>query len=212
MSIVEAVKAKRLATVKKQIVGAENFENSIKKQAVLAEIVLHGEDDDLAEARKAQRIYYEYLNKYTHKKHIPPSSLDTPRAVTFWKSVAATIAQSQVQTEEFMSAQFSWFDKNFGTSPQLKNLRTEAAIIRAQEAANIAPKKVVAKYTAAVGNFADTMRMADQMLRNICKAQKMTRQEAYCKLVIPGLLSLPESFLKADPEYAKAKESLNDRR
>lgn len=211
MSIVEAVKAKRLATVKKQIVGAENFENSIKKQAVIADIVLSGEDDDLAEARKLQRLYYEYYNKYTHKKSIPPS-LETPRAQTYWKSVAAAVVQSQVPAEEYISAQFSWFDKNFGTAPQLKNLRTEAAVIRAQEAANIAPKKVVAKYTAAVGNFADTMRMADQMLRDVCKAQKMTRQEVYRNLVIPGLLSMPESFLKADPEFAKAKESLNDRR
>lgn len=204
MSIVQAIEAKRLSKLSAESVGSDRFLSSVKKQAEYAKLALN-KDFDLSRQLEAQRIYYQYKNKYTGK-HIPISPLESKKSISFWTGVVESADKASVSIEAFIAAQFAWFHKNFGTYPKFENLRTSCAIQRAQESQGIKPKKAVARYQAG-DNFAETMRMADQQVRSMCQAQKLTRVQFYKELVLTGVVSLPEAFLKADKAYQEAKNN-----
>jgi hypothetical protein len=46
--------------------------------------------------------------------------------------------------------------------------------------------------------------LAEQQIQRIMRRQKMTREDVYKTLVIPGDVYLPPAFLKQDPAYARA--------
>ena len=207
MSIIQAIEDRRLQKLASSTAGSERYIGNIQKKADFAKQVLSN-DFDLSKPLEAQRLYYEYKSKYTGK-NTTVAPLASKRAQSFWTAVANAAEKADVSIESFISAQFTWFAKNFGTYPKFENIRTEAAIQRAQEAAGVKPKKVVARYQAG-GNFAELMRTADTQVRTMCSAQKLSRVEFYKQLVLTGVISLPQQFLKADPAYAEAQKSINE--
>lgn len=203
MSIVAAVRKERVKKLQKQLRGADVLRKAVQQQATIAADVLSGDSETTyPDEHKAQRLYYEYLGAYQRRAR-GITTITSKRSLALWRGVVACAKEAERPIEEYISAQFQWFDKNFGTYPKSYQLRTKAAVQRALEGSNN-PRKVVSKYKASTNSTADVMRMADKQVRDMCRAQKVTREEFYMKFVLTGLVQLPEPFLKADPAYRKA--------
>lgn len=207
MSIIQAIKEHQLSKLSSQEVGSERYISNIKKSAEIAKLAVKGE---FAYSRQleAQRLYYAYKNKYLGKNtSIAP--LASKKAISFWTGVVEACEKAGTSMDVFMSAQFNWFNSNFGTYPKFANLRTPAAIQRAQAAVGIAPKKAVARYQS-TDNFAEIMRTADKQVRDMCSAQKLSRKEFYSNFVLSGIVALPKQFLEKDPAYIEALKESNE--
>lgn len=203
MSVLEAIKKHQLRSIKRGIVSSEIQENVTRANAEHVKVVLNGEADDIDETKMAG-IYGRLRSQYDGKPHMgKPLS---KRAKSFWQRVIAKQKESGVSAEKFMTAQFDWFHKNFGKIPDVYQLTTDAAVTRAKEYAGSENKKIVSTAREANVNFADLMKQADKMMRDICKAQGMTRLEVYTKLVIPGHFTFPKQYLDSDPVYKQALE------
>lgn len=202
MSVTEAVRKNKLKKLVASNIGADRYSDALRDQAAYVKDILTGDLEATdGKERKAQRVYYEFYAKYKHRASIIPS-IKTKRAYTLWHAVVVAAEKADVEIEKYIAAQFKWFDATFGKIPEPHHMRTEAAIIRAQEFTGTTTK-VVERYRS-TDNFADVMSEADAQVRNMCRAQKLTRVEFYEKFVVTGIVGFPQQFLDADPAYKQA--------
>ena len=145
-------------------------------------------------------IYYRMLEDYTGKPNYAMAKWNA-KSLAFWKRVAQAQEKSGAEPEEYIRAQFKWFDKAFGKPPDLVQLTTELAIQRAADYAASDEKnsrRVVGAQQLKVP-FADLMRQCEKQVLDICRANKMDRETFYRTLVKPGIVPLRNQFLDSDP-------------
>lgn len=209
MSIVEAVRQKRLRSLKASHRSSDVKDSHMKLNAEYARKVLRKEIDSSASEITLYDLYWkmkhDYDGKFHHHKPL------TKQGLVFWGRVLKRQQESEVSAQKFMAAQFQYFDKNFGCAPTNQQLITEGAVARAREFAGNEGRKVVASSKDAKINFAELMRSAEKQLQMICKAQNMSRFEVYCNFVIPGDVILPKDYLKNDPEFVRAQEHMRNK-
>lgn len=204
MSILDAIKKQRLSSDKRSYSASERFESNVRAQAEYTKLVISGEAEDLDEMQMAT-LYGRMRSQYSGKPHMFKELNN--RSKSFWRRVITRQKESGVAPEKFLTAQFDWFHSNFGRIPDVVQLTTEAAVTRAREYAGKDNKKVTATTREEKANFADLMRHSEKMMRDICKAQGMTRLEVYTNLIIPGHFTFPKQYLDSDPIYRQALEA-----
>jgi hypothetical protein len=198
--ILDAIKAERVKKLDRQFVGAEAHAKSA---------IALGEDAKRARSSKPEVIeemqitemYYSMTAKYRGKRNF---TIYTPskRRDAIWKRIIARVHESGVGAEKFLKAQFVFFDETFGCPPNLPALTTEKAVKRAQEFTGKA-SNVVASAIEYKNEKASVLQQTDKMVRDICKSQRITKEQFYKQFVLTGEFSLPKVYLNACPVYRK---------
>lgn len=199
-SLIEAVNASKCKKLDRQIRGSE----FIQKQAIkLAETVKIGrsQDPEVLTAFQLGCLYYDMLATYYCKYNFIKPTMDK-KSLAFWKRVEAARERAGVSSSDFIKAQFDWFDKHLKTAPPLPSLTTDNAVDRAVSFVGGSRDRVVGQ-SEYKSEEASVIRYIDVQVRQICKAQNLTKEEFYTKLVIPGNFPIPEPYLKVCPIWKK---------
>ena len=202
-SITEAIRARRLRAAKSSIAYGELTQRNVQNQLARMKRVLSGEEecDGLdPSVRSLRDHYYRMKSDYTQRADFAQVPELNKRAIALWTRVSNAWKESGVSQEHFIKAQFAWFHKSFGKSPDVVNLVTEAAIERAKTYAG-SKHRVVGNNIKADVTTADMFRQCEKTVRDMCRAQKMTKKEFYQNFILTGEFSLPKKFLMADPVY-----------
>lgn len=207
MTILDEIRKRKLASLSSSINYSEHYEKAVSRKAAFVKTRLADPEHEVDE-HTLYGIYLGMLGDYSGGRRRNLPTLLNKRGEAVWKRALARFQEAGVDAHVFMKAQFVFFSKAFGMAPEPKHFTTEKAVERAQafDPATF-QSRVVASALVHKSEVADVLQWADKQLREICRVQKMTRAEVYEKLIIPGIYTLPEVFLKADPEYRKALDS-----
>lgn len=208
MSILDAIKEQRAKADARSAAYAEMREKATSTAAQAVKQMISGEMNGTGEHVQEMQLatmYYRMVEEYTGKPNYAMAKWNA-KSLSFWARVVAAQEQSGASPEDFLKAQFKWFDKAFGKAPDLVQLTTALAIQRAIDYCASGEKtnrRIVGNAQPAQVDFADLMRQCEKQVRDICRAQKMDRETFYRELVKTGLVPLPAQFLKADPVWKK---------
>jgi len=194
----------RLRSLKRSIQFSEQREAATARHSQAAKAVLLGKPLPTSlslEAQTLRSMYYTMLKDYRGESFTFPGPL-TKRGESLWGRVGDMCKQAGCSPQKFMRAQFDWFHKAFGRAPELNQLATETAVIRARDFAGNAGSRIVGNNIKAKVSMADVFRESEKMLRAMMKAQGCTsREEFYTRFVLTEVFSFPPAFLKADPAW-----------
>lgn len=202
VDILSVLRNQKLSHIKRSIAATEGRERKVANAATATSAMLNGNmlgDGKHLEEYKLRDCYVRALEAY-NRKSIASYSWQpfNPRGLALWKRVSKAWRTSGVSPETFIQAQFTYFHDHFRRAPETKDLTTEAAVVRA---ASVAPRNVVTNDIQADINTAELFRCCEKQMTDLMRAQKMTREEVYKKLVLPGLMSFPQKYLNADPVW-----------
>lgn len=205
VDIASVVRGQRLATLNRSIAATESHEKRVSNTAVRTQAVLTGAvpgiHADCLDEYLLRDIYMRVLEEYTRKpNHAYHGQAFSPRGLALWKRVAKAWRDSNVEKDTFIRAQFTWFHDKFRRQPEPVQLTTDEAVLRA---ASVAPQQVRTNNVEANISVGDLFKRCEKQMNDLMRAQKMTREEVYQKLVRPGLAMFPEKFLNADPTWRK---------
>lgn len=199
INILEALATEKINKLSRSAQASETFSRLVKDRADCAASIVSGDTEgSVSEAFMLRELYHQRLARY--KRKITPLGPMNNRSKALWTRVAVACAKSQKPRETFIDAQFSYFDKIFKTAPTPVQLTTDLAIMRATSYDGQAFNSVTNNlaYTVDLG---DLFSQCEKQMRDVMKAQKMTRQEVYTAFVKPGLIYFPQEYLKADPAW-----------
>lgn len=207
IDILRLVKEKRCATLVRSIAATDRHEKKVSNIAQQVKLLLNKENkevplDHLA-AFVARSTYYHILSEYSGAFNIQAHQTEfTPKGLALWKRVAAAIKVANVEAEPFMRSQFAWFHQAFKKAPEVVQLTTDAAVVRA---AATAPARVTTDNIPANVPLGDLFRRCEKHMADLMRAQSLTREEVYTKLVKNNLVMFPQSFLDVDPVWKALK-------
>lgn len=204
VDVLSVLREKRLAHVRRSISASEAHERKVANKATATCALLNGGnlgDGKHLEEYRLRDCYVRALETYT-RKPIPAYAGQpfTPRGLALWKRVAKAWRASGVTQEDFIQAQFTYFHDIFKRAPEVKDLTTDGAVVRA---ASVTPRRVTTNNIAANIDLADLFKRCEKYMSDLMRAQKMTREEVYTKLVKNGFAAFPKQFLEADPVWRK---------
>lgn len=207
VDIVSVVREQRLSALKRSISASEMHEKRVSNTATRVQIMLSdgtaGVDAACLEEYLMRDTYARVLEEYTRKPQPAYSGQEfTPRGLSLWRRVVAAWKSTGVDRDTFVRAQFTWFHDKFRKSPTPVQLTTNEAVLRA---ASVAPQKVRTNNIEAEISTGDLFKRCEKQMADLMRAQKLSREEVYLRLVIPGLAMFPEKFLNADPTWRKVK-------
>ncbi len=207
VDIVSVVRAQKLATLNRSIAGTENHEKRVQGTALRTQAVLTGAVPGIHAEHMEEYVlrdtYMRVLEEYTRKPN--PAYYGqafTPRGLALWKRVVKAWKAANVDKDTFIRAQFTWFHDKFRRHPEPVQLTTDEAVLRA---ASVAPQQVRTNNIEAEISVGDLFKRCEKQMNDLMRAQKMSREEVYRKLVCSGLVIFPEKFLNADPTWRKVK-------
>lgn len=154
-----------------------------------------------AEAHMAG-LYYKMRDHYFRSYGVKFPTTFNNKSIALWHRVVDACKTADVTPEDYMRAQFEWFHRVFGRPPKVYQLATDAAILRVPQATKTSGNVVGNDIQHKIGT-AEMFKQCDRQLAAVCRAQCMTREEVYSKLVFTGLIPFPKAFLDADPVYKK---------
>jgi len=206
VDILAAVQAQRLASVQRSLTSSENYERRVagvaaRTAAMLSGGVVGGHTEHVEEYM-LRDTYYRVLEEYTRKPGFGTHEPFTPRGLALWKRAAKALKASGADREAFVRAQFTWFHDTFRKAPTPLQLTTDEAVVRAATVAPKAVRTVAIEDNVSVG---DLFKRCEKQMGDLMRAQKMSREDVYRKLVVPGLAIFPEKFLNADPLWHKVR-------
>lgn len=205
MSILDAIEQQRAQATSRSADYSELREKATSLQAQAVKQMLSGETTGTgvhATEMALASTYYRMLEEYTGKPNYAMAKW-SDKSSAFWRRVAQAQEKSGAEPEEYLRAQFKWFDKAFGKAPDMVQLTTELAIQRAADyivSDTQNTRRVVGAQPLKVP-FADLMRQCEKQVLEICRANKMDRVTFYRTLVKTGIIPLPKQFLDADPVW-----------
>lgn len=205
MSILEEIRKLNEIKERRSERGSELYLNRVRNRAeVVKQRKLLGEQSEENRIPEVQMraLFMGMSEKYHQKRKIDLPADMTKRGVALWKRVVSVQKRSEKSPEQFLKAQFAYFDKHFGCAPKLYQLTTEAAIERANGFGNTKTSTVSGGVEYKLGK-AEQYRAAESTLLRVQRAQGLSREEVYRNLVIPGHLFISPDFLKIDPTYSK---------
>lgn len=207
-TISKAIRERRIRAAKSSVAYADLTERNVARQLKSVKQIMTGEyeEDGLdPSVRSLREHYYRMKRDYTLSADFSQVPDMNKRSIALWTRVSNAWKLSGVSQEHFIKAQFDWFHRSFGKAPDVVNLVTESAVERAKEYSG-SKHRVIGNNVKAEISTADIFRNCERMIRDICRAQKVTREEFYQRFVLTGEFSLPKEFLKADPVYRKVVE------
>ena len=204
MSIMEALRARELQTIKRSVAGSEHFEKRVQNHADYVRGMISGNNPNAGvpvEVVNIRNMYIKMRETYFQKKEHAPTKM-TKQGVVLWTRVEAARRRSGASQERFLVAQFTWFQKAFGRPPEPLQLTTDTAVERAL-AYTGEGHRAVSKGLEHKSSKADTFRQNEKLLQQMMAAQGCTREQFYRDFVITGIYSFSPEFLKADPVYRR---------
>jgi len=209
VDILAVVAAQRLQAIRKSVTGSENHEKRVSNTAAKAAAVLTGSTVGNhavhLEEYMLRDMYVRVLEEYNRKPNYAYFGQEfTPQGLALWKRAVKALKASGVSRETFVRAQFTWFHEKFRKAPTTLQLTTDEAVLRAASV-EVDPT-VRSNDTEAKISVGDLFRCCEKQMNAYMRAQGMTREEVYRKLVIPGVAVFPGKFLAADPVWAKVKD------
>ncbi|NJL54362.1 hypothetical protein HC928_03625 [bacterium] len=124
------------------------------------------------------------------------------RGLSLWRRVAKAWRASGTAPDTFIKAQFTFFHNTFGRPPKPQDLTTDGAVVRA---ASVPVTTVRTRDIPAETSICELFRHCEKHMADVMRAQKLTREDVYRRLVKPGFVAFPEKFLAADPVWKKVK-------
>lgn len=202
-SMVEVLRRKRLNSVRRSVSSSEARENIIHNKASITKDLIganNGINEDVQIESRLSYLYYSMKSKYDNRS-LHSLVVQTDKSKAYWERVGVACKQSEVDPDRYMKAQFSYFHKTFGTTPELSQLATEAAIQRARDFTGQTKGNVVGNNVPANVSLGAVFARCEKQLREMCRAQSCNREEFYRRFVCTGVFTFPEEFLKRDPTY-----------
>lgn len=206
--ILKVLEQRRLRSAKSSMAFTERRDAIVSEKAKLVKATLADVSGDApkdVEELRMAALFYRMLDEYFASPAIRMPTTATKRGLSLWRRVVRSCSEAGVDPEAYMRAQFDYFNKCFGRPPKLNQLATDKAQERAitYVAENKVQRKVIGNDIRHVADIATVMRSAEKQMLTICRAQSMTREEVYKKLVLTGLITFPKPYLAADPVYQK---------
>jgi len=204
MSIIERIKKQKLKKISRSINISERNEQIIKNKSEVVKDLMGSTnelDKHVSYANQLSYHYYKMLheyNTYTFVSLVKP--VPNKRGESYWNKVAERCLQAEVSPEKYIKAQFVYFNKHFNKSPEHKHLITEEAVKRAKTVSSI-QDRVVSDHLPSNVDLGTLFSECEKMIRRLCRAQNISREEFYRNFVIPGIITIPKQFLQADPVY-----------
>lgn len=201
--IQDAIRRARVQKLDKKFNGAEAHAKHAIAIGEAAKRTRSTNPEVMAEVQLSE-LYYSMLAGYRGKNNFSTYSPSAKRDA-IWRRIMARYKESGVTAEEFMKAQFQYFDQHFGCPPNLPSLTTEKAVKRAQE------------FTGMIGNSVssgidyksdkvEVLQYYDKFIRDICKAQGVNKETFYKAFVLTGEIQIASIYLEADPVWRKVKD------
>lgn len=202
VDVIAALREKRLTKAKASFGQSERFEREVHQRAERATAVVNGTNPHAGkpyyEELMLRDVYNRELEAYTRKRVFAPEM--NARSIALWSRVVKAWKESGADMDTFIRAQFTYFHNVFRTHPTVVQLTTEGAVIRA---ASIVPEKVTTNDIRAEVDLGELFARCERQMSEIMRAQKLTREEVYRRLVVTRLVGFPQAFLKADPVWKK---------
>jgi len=209
-SLTETIQRNRVKTAIRSLAASEHNDQQIShKTSAVKEILGNttGISVDKHCVAQLSHQYYDMKARYSGKR-VVTTVVESAKRDAFWLRVQQRCQAAGVPPERFMKAQFDYFHAAFGTIPKLNQLITEAATTRAQAFAGKTAGHVVSNAIEAPVSMGALFARCEQQVRDVCRAQKMTREEYYAAFVVTKIIAMPQQFLDADPVYKKVLNGL----
>lgn len=208
--ILEAIRDHNLNKANRSIAGQQAYDTAVHNKTAEFKRLLKGEvtqdsDPRLLTASDLARMYYMRLAEFTGKPCMVDFSKMNKRAIAYWHRVYNFCKENNVDPNAHISSQFFYFNRTFGTSPKLEQLMTPKSLERTKEC-KTEQKRVVPFARDANLDLGALYGRCDKQVRDMCRAQGMSRLEFYKEIVLTGAVQLPLDFLSADPVYQRATE------
>ena len=145
-----------------------------------------------------------YYGERLHKQKVESTASDDA-----WQHVVLSCRAANVSPQRYIKAQFDYFSKTYGCPARLKDLGTEEATNRARDFEGETTGRIVGAIEYKV-DLREICQQSEDMLQNICKAQKLDRADCYRFLISTGMTSrLHKEFRKMDPVYQEVLKEFN---
>lgn len=210
-TMMETIRRKRAVSVCRSLTATENNENYIHNKAeATKEKLLHtnGFTEENAYIQQLSYYYYSMLASYKGQT-IKTKIVDSESRRKFWGKVQQCCKEAGVTPERYIKAQFSYFHNVFGTAPKLNQLITEAAVARAVDFDGNTAGRVVGSIPVH-RDEGSIFRHCENQIREVCRAQSLSREEYYKKFVLTKLIPMSKEFLNLDPIYLKVLNESRD--
>lgn len=197
--ILDAMRAERLKTLDKKYKQSEAHAKRAIAEGEVAKRIRSTDPEVVLEATLSE-LYYSMSAAYHGRTNFRTAKPGSNRAL--WKKVVARCTESGVGSLTFMKAQFDYFDTAFGCVPLLPSLTTEKAVERAQAYTGTATR-IVASGINVKSDKAEVLQYYDKLIRDVCKAHKISKEIFYKDFVQAGQMSIAEAYLAACPVWKK---------
>ncbi len=205
VDVISILRERKLTSLKRSIGQSERHDREVSQKAVRATAVINGTNPHAGKEHyneyMLRDIYNRELENYTRQRVFTPEM--NARALSLWSRVAKAWKASGVDMDIFVKAQFTYFHNVFRTHPTPVQLTTDGAVVRA---ASVAPEKVMTNNIPANVDLGELFKRCEKQMTEIMRAQKLTREEVYRKLVLTRLVAFPAQYLNADPVWRKVRD------
>ncbi len=206
--ILKAINDHNLKKIDRSIRGSEAYEKRVENETKKTKQILSsGElsdefDTATITANQVCELYHTMVFDYTQKPNFIDFSKISKQAIAYWTRVYQASQKAKLTPRQYLHAQFEWFHNAFRKVPEVKQLATQAALERASEYSG-SNKRIVASSIEVTVPLSAVFKRCDKQVRDICRAQQITREEFYRDFVLTGVMAMPLSFLTADPVYGR---------
>jgi hypothetical protein len=205
VDVMSILRERKLTSLKRSYGQSERHDREVQQRAVRATAVINGTNPHAGKEHyneyMLRDIYNRELENYTRQRVFTPEM--NARALSLWGRVVKAWKASGVDMDTFVKAQFTYFHNVFRTHPTPVQLTTDGAVVRA---ASVAPEKVMTNNIPANVDLGELFKRCEKQMTEIMRAQKLTREEVYRKLVLTRMVAFPAQYLNADPVWRKVRD------
>lgn len=201
VDVISILRAQKLAALNRSIAQTERHDKEVAVRAHRATAIVSGEEVSSNPNKNAyllRDVYNRELENYTRKRVFTGEM--NARALALWSRVEKAWATSGVDIDTFVKTQFTYFHNVFKTHPTAVQLTTDGAVLRAT---SVEVKSVMTNNIAANINLGDLFVRCEKQMSEIMRAQKLSREDVYRKLVKNRLVMFPAAYLNADPVWQR---------
>jgi len=205
VDVIAVLRQQKLTAAKRSVAFSETQEKRVVSTAERATAVVNGTSPFAGSEHFAEYqlrdLYMRTLESYERKPlYSYYGQPFTPHGLALWKRVRKAVEDSGVDSETFIKAQFTFYHNTFKTAPKPHVLTTDAAVLRASV---VKPEKVSTNNVPANVGTVELFKRCERQMNDVMRAQGLTREDVYRKLVLTRLIAFPDIYLNADPVWRK---------
>ena len=206
VDVMAVLRQQKLTALNRSVGQSERHDREVQQRAHRAAAIVSGTCPHAGKPHYEECLlrdtYNREMERYTRKPVFVSTEMNT-RAIALWGRVVKAWKTSGVDMETFVTAQFTYFHNTFRTAPTIVQLTTDGAVVRA---ASVKPERVVTNDIAANVSTSELFKCCEKQMSEVMRAQSLTREEVYRKLVVNRLVSFPVQYLNADPLWRKVRD------